>query len=321
MDLYETLELNSSASLDDIKKSYRRLAKLYHPDKNNNDQSYVLKFHKVTSAYEILSNEKLRKEYLSFNSENKINFETFLEKILNNTIDFKNISKFGIKINKADYDYLKTNCLDFLNKLNLYEIIDFFKTGDFPKKDLNFNNNCSDSDVESYNSDDASYFDSLPITFQKPNNLTLKIIEDITINDIIYNKVKQLSIKRKIYDTYYTTKFEFSVKSPLVLFSGGGDIDNSIGDLIIKLKLPVNYEWDSNLIIYNKEITLYEYVHGLDINIEINRKKYIYTNWKSIREGTIIHLDKVGEINFIIKLNVKYNESPQNNIILKEYFN
>lgn len=59
---YDTLNIRQSASESQIRKSYRNLAKKYHPDKNN-DPSAQDKFLEVTKAYEVLSDEKLRREY------------------------------------------------------------------------------------------------------------------------------------------------------------------------------------------------------------------------------------------------------------------
>jgi len=60
MNLYHVLELNNDASTINIKKSYRRLAKIYHPDKNKGEDE---QFKKVSFAYEILSDDELRKDY------------------------------------------------------------------------------------------------------------------------------------------------------------------------------------------------------------------------------------------------------------------
>ena len=59
MDLYEILEIKSTATEIEIKKSYHRLAKIYHPDKNKNIDANE-KFQRIQSAYEILSNDKTR---------------------------------------------------------------------------------------------------------------------------------------------------------------------------------------------------------------------------------------------------------------------
>ena len=78
MSLYQILELEQSASIEDIKRNYRRLAKKYHPDKSK-DPASVSKFEKINSAYEILSDDKSRQEYLMLNSEGKTQFQSFLE--------------------------------------------------------------------------------------------------------------------------------------------------------------------------------------------------------------------------------------------------
>jgi curved DNA-binding protein len=60
--LYETLGVSQSASADEIKKAYRRLARKYHPDINK-EAGAEDKFKEINAAYEILSDEKKRKQY------------------------------------------------------------------------------------------------------------------------------------------------------------------------------------------------------------------------------------------------------------------
>src|ERR1051326_1590613 len=59
-DYYEVLGLQRSATLDDIKKAYRRLAIKYHPDKNPGDASAEEKFKEAAEAYGVLSDEEKR---------------------------------------------------------------------------------------------------------------------------------------------------------------------------------------------------------------------------------------------------------------------
>ncbi|CAD6440533.1 7235a5a4-53d5-4885-bb07-b090dfc87b95 [Sclerotinia trifoliorum] len=61
--LYEVLEVTRDASLPDITAPYRRLARLYHPDKNLDNDGATAKFQKVQAAYEILSDERQRRAY------------------------------------------------------------------------------------------------------------------------------------------------------------------------------------------------------------------------------------------------------------------
>lgn len=61
MNLYKELKINKNATSEEIKKAYRESAKKYHPDKNNGKQ--LPEFEKITTAYNILSDNSKRKEY------------------------------------------------------------------------------------------------------------------------------------------------------------------------------------------------------------------------------------------------------------------
>jgi molecular chaperone DnaJ len=65
-DLYEVLGISKSASLDEIKKSYRKLALKYHPDRNPDNKEAEEKFKEATEAYTILADEEKRKQYDQF---------------------------------------------------------------------------------------------------------------------------------------------------------------------------------------------------------------------------------------------------------------
>ena len=62
MDYYKTLNLKKDATIEDIKKSYRKLALKYHPDKNK-DPAAKEEFHKISEAYQTLSNPASRINY------------------------------------------------------------------------------------------------------------------------------------------------------------------------------------------------------------------------------------------------------------------
>ena len=62
-DFYETLGVAKSASQDEIKKAYRKLAVKYHPDKNQGDKEAEEKFKEIAQAYEVLSDPDKRQRY------------------------------------------------------------------------------------------------------------------------------------------------------------------------------------------------------------------------------------------------------------------
>ena len=63
--LYETLEVEQSASQDEIKKAYKRLARVHHPDKGGDEKQ----FKEVQAAYEVLSNPEKKKMYDKYGLE------------------------------------------------------------------------------------------------------------------------------------------------------------------------------------------------------------------------------------------------------------
>lgn len=62
-DYYKILDVDRKAGADEIKKSYRKLAVKYHPDKNPNNKQAEEKFKEINEAYEVLGNEEKRKKY------------------------------------------------------------------------------------------------------------------------------------------------------------------------------------------------------------------------------------------------------------------
>jgi molecular chaperone DnaJ len=68
-DYYEVLGVSKSASADEIKRAYRRMALKYHPDKNPNDKDAEAKFKECAEAYEVLSDPEKRQRYDQFGYE------------------------------------------------------------------------------------------------------------------------------------------------------------------------------------------------------------------------------------------------------------
>jgi hypothetical protein len=327
MDLYEILEIKPNASEIEIKKAYLRLVKVYHPDKNQSHDTSE-KFQRIQSAYEILINSTTRQEYQKIDPTAQFSFVEILEKIIKENININELKKFGINLDKKDFDYIQQNFEIFIRELNVGELLSFFTKGIIPKKDLSNIINCSESDVEIYEETCAEYYYHLPIYYQKINKLDIKLDLTIKIGDIANNK-RKIKIKRNLEDEVITSTFVINLSKPYIIFIGGGDMDNGdYGNLIVKLNLPNNLLWDENIILIEQSMTLYELIYGLDIKLDIGENKNInIQNWVPSRDGYFIDISNYDIITQFktnktlgIKLYLDYENTNEKEQLLKEYF-
>ncbi|MBN1850875.1 MAG: DnaJ domain-containing protein [Deltaproteobacteria bacterium] len=93
-DYYGILGVSKSASQDEIKKAYRKMAMKYHPDRNKGDKTAEAKFKDISEAYAVLSDAEKRKQYDMFGSEGFQN--RFTQEDIFRDFDFGNIFReFG----------------------------------------------------------------------------------------------------------------------------------------------------------------------------------------------------------------------------------
>lgn len=122
-DYYMILSVKSNASAEEIKRSYRRLALKYHPDKNPGDVIAEATFKEIAEAYEILSDPKKREDYhykrfYTFNYKYKEPPRTTPQSILHDTLKLQQL------LAKADPFRMNQSALlfqleDILHQYNL----------------------------------------------------------------------------------------------------------------------------------------------------------------------------------------------------------
>jgi curved DNA-binding protein len=109
-DYYAILGVNKTASVDDIKKAYRRLARKYHPDMNPGDKIAEGKFKEVTEAYEVLSDRENRGKYDRFGQ--------YWNQSAPSSSSTRSTTSAGVNVDFNGFDFGQYNNFDdFVNEL------------------------------------------------------------------------------------------------------------------------------------------------------------------------------------------------------------
>lgn len=254
---YSILEIDENATHEEIKKAYKKLACLYHPDKNKDPMSSE-KFIKIKTAYDILSNPETRYKYNT----------------INNKSDFFNL----IIVTLEQYSehapiYLK-KILSSIYGNNQY-IIDF-NTYRFDKVFEKLFTNPISSITK------IDYDEKLNIIEHIECNLI-----DRYLDEYLYVKIKRQT-KNDIYK-YISLKYNINI------FEGDGEFDINTGchgniEVYVEIINENGYKFiEHNLL---KEITIkkelfntneYIEIEHIDNNIiKINKKQFVYIETNTI---------------------------------------
>lgn len=255
-DYYKILGVEKSATQDDIKKAYRKLAMKYHPDRNSGNKSAEEKFKEITEANEVLSDPEKRKKYDTLGSNWK---------------QYQNTGGHG-------FDNFYTNFGDRRGKTNQSGAYEF--SGDFG--DIFGNAGGGFSDFF------ESFFGGAGFggrTQQQKTAVDVEANLNITLEDVLNGSEKQISIDGKKIKIKINPGTKEGQKLRLKGMGRSKTADGTKGDLYLNIHILKNpfYEIKDDDLYYNLDIDLYTAVLG-------GKEKIIMLDGKTISitipEGT-----------------------------------
>jgi molecular chaperone DnaJ len=129
-DYYQILQIQPHSTLAEIKQAFRRLAMIYHPDKNPNDKYAEVQFNEIKEAYEILTNPLKKERYLQERW-----YQSLGKKRTAETITPVSILKLSLELEQ----YVSKLDVHRMDKQGLYNYIDELLSGDTIKRLNGFN--------------------------------------------------------------------------------------------------------------------------------------------------------------------------------------
>lgn len=260
--LYDILKIKPTSTKQEIKKAYRELVLIYHPDKNHSPNAQD-QFKEIHAAYEILIDEHKRKEYDGLSSDERDKLYDVLRQYFTE-IRPQYSSLYNSMVNylyKDDEDNLKTD----LNNFNIKNIFSRF-VGKLYEDSLKENIHQGNINIQSKS-----------VNLGDDKNIDHGNIDHViytTLLDKYKNKCEEITICRpnsQSYDSYIIPVCE----TELILKNAGDLIKNSniYGNINIKIICTDDQKYDIKQInnhdlLIIKKISLYQYIYGDTIMIE-----------------------------------------------------
>lgn len=274
-DYYKILEVEPTATAEQIKKSYRRLAMTYHPDRNPDNKEAEEKFKDISEAYEVLSNAEKRQKF-DLMRDGKNNTGDFYKK---NSSTSRTTSASSKDDDEFNFDFFKRKTGEYSDFFN-----NFFRKSDLFKGD-DFTGSITISLLEAYTGSNRilNILDNKLRISIKPgikNDQLLKIPEqgypgigggrkgDLYVRV----KVEDHSIFTRRGDELFTEVFVDIFK---IILGGSILISTLSGD--IRINIPSGFDYGKQLKIKGKGMPIYG-TNGMFGDLYVKIKYYIPKN-------------------------------------------
>ena len=284
-DYYKILELNKYATQEDIKKSYKKLALKYHPDKNQNDEKSKKKFQEITEAYSILSDEEKKKKYDMFGIEdNDFNFNDDPFKMFNQI--------FKEHLNQFQNMHYESN-IDLNNVINELSGLNFGNLFDIPKVHVELHSLNKNPNILNNFKNEIH------------QNLVEEIVDDIvihldvTLNEIYEKKKKEIKYSKNKFKKGKIVKKKINLEIDLfdkeiTLIGNGNETENKKGNVVIYIHnndkdfIRIN-EYD---VLFQYNIDFKDYYKNNNINIKLPNNEDIYL--KNVEGNKLLKINNKG---------------------------
>lgn len=262
---YEILNVTRKSSIQDIKLSYRKLAKKYHPDTNKSVEAETM-FKDVNEAYATLTNEEKRKKY------------------------DRQVAKLGYGFDENDSS-LSNVKYEFKSGVNV--INDLFTTILGFKKD----DNIPSAMIDDENKDDKNK----KIKPIKGTDIITHL--DVSLEEGYFGAEKKIAIKSfksgmQTFSVNVPIGIQSGDKIRLAALGNPGKNGGKNGDLIIHVKLMEDDEYKLNGIDLTKNVTISPAVAAIGGKLKLNiiDEKIIVTLPKHLRDGELVNVPSKGYI-------------------------
>jgi molecular chaperone DnaJ len=276
---YDILQINKNATKEEIKKSYKKLALHYHPDKNKDDDA-IDKFREIAEAYDTLGDETKRKNYDMFGNNNEqfsgdpfsaFNdiFKQHMSSFMNMNMNYeKEINIGDILSNLAGFsNFNSSSNFDIPNIPNIQ-----VKFHTLHKNPLLFPRNNVENENNDFHEERINY-----VNETIPKDIIINL--DVSLEEIYLKQKKEILI-----DRYRNKNNSYKLRSKklniyiydkeIILDKNGNENENSTlkGNIIININNMKHHKFkrvNDYDILYIQEITLKEYYNHAYFKIKL----------------------------------------------------